>query len=158
VAATDATLSAAPERTAGLGPRGRRIRVACGVAVIALLLAGTAFGQDDDFPFGPFRMYSTTQRLDGATSWYRIEGVTDEGEVIGIPISRFGVRRAEVEGQLNRIEADPSLLGSLETAYERRQPSRRPLVEIHLIRHDQPLRGGQPFGQATEEVVATWQR
>ena len=151
-------MPAASERPSRLSRRGRRIRVVSGVAVCVLLLAGTAFGQDDDFPFGPFRMYSTTQRLDGATTWYRIDGVTDEGELLGIPISRFGLRRAEVEGQVPRIKADPSLLGSLETAYERRQPYRRPLVEIRLIRHQQPLRGGQPYGPSIEEVVATWQR
>jgi hypothetical protein len=152
---------APPERAAAdreLSRRGRRLRVACGAAVCLLLLAGTAFGQDDDFPFGPFRMYSTTQRLDGATSWYRVDGVTDQGELMAIPTTRFGLRRAEVEGQVTRIKSDPSLLGSLETAYERRQPYRRPLVEIRLIRHDQPLRGGQPHGPPSEEVVATWQR
>ena len=29
------------------------------IVVLGLLLAGTVWGDDDAFPFGPFRMYST---------------------------------------------------------------------------------------------------
>jgi len=136
----------------------RRWRLTVALSVVVLLIVGTAWGQDDDFPFGPFRMYATKQRLDGASNWYRAEGVTAQGTVVGIPISRFGLRRAEVEGQMDRLRSDPELVGLLVTAYERRQPYRAPLVELRIIKHLQPVRGGVPSGEPTERVVITWRR
>ncbi|MGQ0831679.1 MAG: hypothetical protein ACT4OV_08370 [Microthrixaceae bacterium] len=136
----------------------RRWRLAVAASVVVLLLAGTAWGQDDAFPFGPFRMYATKQRLDGASNWYRVEGVSAEGAVEDIPVSRFGLRRAELEGQMDRFRSDPALLGALVTVYERRQPQGAPLVEIRIVKHVQPVRGGVPSGEPTQRVVVTWRR
>jgi hypothetical protein len=147
------TTSVAP-----LTATGRRWRLVIAGLTVVLLLAGTAWGQDDDFPFGPFRMYATSQRLDGVTSWYRIDGVTADGSVVDIPISRFALRRAELEGQMDRFRAHPELLGLLVTAYERSQPGRARLVELHIVRHRQPMRDGVPTGQPTEKIAVTWTR
>jgi hypothetical protein len=136
---------------------GRRMRMAASALVVVLLLGGTVVGQDDDFPFGPFRMYATRQRLDGRTSWYRVEAVTSEGDVVFVPGAAYGLRRAELEGQIPRFVDDPSLLGELATAYAARRPDAAPLVEIHLVKTSQPLAGGRPHGDRTDELVAVWE-
>lgn len=157
-AATNGATTMDTTTVAPLTTPGRRWRLAIAGLTVVLLLAGTAWGQDDDFPFGPFRMYATSQRLDGATSWYRIDGVTADGSVVDIPISRFALRRAELEGQMDRFRAQPELLALLITAYERNQPGRARLVELRIVKHRQPLRGGVPTGEATEKVAVTWTR
>jgi hypothetical protein len=154
--------------SAGAGPgdhgvqrlpaRSRRTRLAAVAAVFGLLLAGTAWGQDDHFPFGPFRMYATRQRLDGPTNWYRIEGVTDQGRVVFVSGAAYGMRRAELEGQIPRLVGDPSLLGDLAVAYGRRRPDGPELIELRLVRTSQQLEDGSPVGEPAHRVVATWTR
>jgi hypothetical protein len=136
--------------------RSRRVRLAVSGLVFAVLLVGTVRGADDDFPFGPFRMYSTRQSLDGVTSWYRIEAVTETGQVVFLPGAAYGMRRAELEGQIPRFVAHPALLGELAVAYERRRPGKPRLVEIRLVKRKQQLQDGRPVGPQADEVVATW--
>lgn len=136
--------------------RQRRLRVAA--LTIALLLAGSTVGQDDAFPFGPFRMYATKQKLDGATSWYALEGVTANGVVVDVPTAQLGLRRAELEGQMDRFRADDALVGLLVETYERRHPEAPRLVELRIVKHLQPVRGGVPRGEPTQRVVVTWRR
>jgi hypothetical protein len=136
---------------------GRRVRLAASAVVVVLLLGGTVLGQDDDFPFGPFRMYATRQRLDGRTSWYRIEAVTARGDVRFVPGAAYGLRRAELEGQIPRFVADPALLGELAAAYAARRPGEPELVEIRLVRRSQPLAGGRPDGAPSDQLVAEWE-
>jgi hypothetical protein len=135
---------------------GRRLRLGASVAVVALLLAGTVHGEDDDFPFGPFRMYATRQRLDGRTSWYRVEAVTAQGDSVFVPGAAYGLRRAELEGQLPRFVADPALLSELAVAHARRRPDDPALVELRLVKRSQQLADGRPAGEPVDEVVAVW--
>jgi hypothetical protein len=138
--------------------RARWSRISVAAVVFAVLLAGTAWGEDDHFPFGPFRMYSTRQRLDGTTSWYRLEATTVEGQRIFLPGAAYGLRRAELEGQIPRFLAHPELLGDLAAAYEVRRPDGPDLVEIHLVKWRQRLARGEPSGDPTSETVASWRR
>ena len=66
--------------------------------VAVLLLAGTFVGQDDDFPFGPFRMYSTRDDPDGTVVSTRVEAVDTGGTLRVVDESSTGLKRAEVEG------------------------------------------------------------
>ena len=141
-----------------LSPARRRHRLAASAVVVALLLAGSAWGQDDAFPFGPFRMFATKQRLDGATSWYTTVGVTADGAQVEIPIGQVGLRRAELEGQMDRLRADPALIELLVDAYERREPTAPRLVEMRIVKHVQPVRAGVPHGDPVERIVVTWRR
>ncbi len=151
-----AAATAAP--VSDISRRGRRGRLAVTALVFAVLLLGTVRGQDDDFPFGPFRMYATRQSLDGTASWYRIEAVTDRGELVFVPGAAYGMRRAELEGQIPRFVARPALLGELALAYERRRPRVPRLVEIHLVKRRQRLQHGKPAGKPSDRVVASWSR
>lgn len=141
-----------------LSRTGRYWRLGAAALAVALLLAGSAWGQDDAFPFGPMKMFATRQRLDGATSWYDIDGVTADGEVVDIPMAELGLRRAELEGQMDRLVDDPTLIGLLLPVYERRHPGADTLVELRVVKHLRPVRGGVPTGTVTERIVATWTR
>ncbi|HEY9473828.1 MAG TPA: hypothetical protein VIS06_08250 [Mycobacteriales bacterium] len=141
----------------GLGRFARVWRLTATGLGLALVFTGTVWGQDSDFPFGPFRMYSTRDSPDAPVVTTQIEATTVSGRHLTISGPQTGLRRAEVEGQLGRFVADPALLGSLAVAYQRHHPD-DPLVRIEIVRHDYPLRQGQATGVERTTVLASWSR
>ena len=137
--------------------RGRLARSVATAVVALLLLAGTFKGDDDHFPFGPFRMYSTTNELDGTVNAIRFEARNAAGEFLEPRAQDFGLRPAEINGQVARIRRDPSLLAHLATAYERIHPDRAPLEEIQVKYGLHQLSNGRPVSYSEQEV-ATWVR
>ena len=119
------------------------------------LVAGTAWGQDDHFPFGPFRMYSTTTPASGNVRSALLEGVTVEGTTVEVDFGAIGLRRAEIEGQLPRFEEDPDLLAVLARAYHELNPNEPDLVELRLVQVVQPVRRHEVLGKDT---IARWER
>lgn len=134
---------------------GRRIRALATVLVLAALLAGAAWGDDDHFPFGPMRMYSTTNSLDDVVNTVKLEGVEAGGAVVAVRTQDLGLRPAEVNGQVARFRRDPSLLRHLIAAYSRANPDRPRLVELRLIYGLWQLEGGEPVSYREEEI-ARW--
>jgi hypothetical protein len=137
---------------------GRRLRLAAPALVFGLLLTGTAFGQDDAFPFGPFRMYATRDDPDGLVVSTRVEAVDATGRVLVVPDSATGMRRAEIEGQVGRFRAEPALLAQLSLAHARLHPDQPAYVEVRVVERRYLLRDSRPTGQQTEQVVATWRQ
>jgi hypothetical protein len=130
---------------------GRRVRLGVALTLCAALVWGTLWGQDDDFPIGPFRMYSTRQRLDGRVSWYEVRVVTPAGEEVLLGTTRLGLRRAEVEGQQPRLIEDPELLCVLADAAD----ADVEIVEVRLVKRSRPLQDGRPTGETIDEVRQT---
>ncbi|HEY9391343.1 MAG TPA: hypothetical protein VIR27_16460 [Mycobacteriales bacterium] len=124
---------------------------------LALVFTGTVWGQDDDFPFGPFRMYSTRDSPNAPVVTTQIEATTVSGRHLTISGPATGLRRAEVEGQLGRFVAEPALLGSLAQAYQRLHPD-NPLARVEIVRRDHPLRQGRATGAERTTVLASWSR
>ncbi|MDQ3645595.1 MAG: hypothetical protein M3345_01515 [Actinomycetota bacterium] len=120
----------------------------------AVLLVGTLWGQDDHFPFGPFRMYSTTTTDEVVV--LRFEAVASDGRELDIRSRDFGLRRAEVAGQIAAFPDDDDLLPHLVQAYENLDPNRPPLSELRLVKGIHRLEGGRPVGYR-EFTLATWQ-
>lgn len=137
---------------------GRRARTAATALVGALLLLGTVAGQDDDFPFGPFRMYSTYDDPDGVVVSTRVEAVDATGTVLVVPDSATGLRRAEVEGQADRFTRDPDLLAALSQAHARLRPYEPSYDVVRVVVARLQLRDGRPTGESSEQVVAQWTR
>jgi hypothetical protein len=135
---------------------GLRLRVGITFAVVALLLYGTLYGQDDLFPFGPFRMYSTADKLDNPVADTRFEGVQADGTVVALNQDNTGIRRAEIEGQLPKIREHPDLLRSVDQAYVERNPSAPKLTLIRVIVRWHALHNGKQTGEYTDETAATW--
>ena len=135
---------------------GRRARVAVTLVLAALTLAGTLVGQDDDFPFGPFRMYSTRDDPDGTVVSTRVEARDANGRLRTVDERSTGLRRAEVEGQVRRFVTDPELLGALSSAHDRLRPDEPPFTEVRVVERVYELRDSRPTGQESERVVVTW--
>ena len=136
---------------------GRALRLVASSLLLAGLVWGTFWGLDDHFPFGPFRMYSTSDEVDGPIRSVVLEGTTGEGETFQIPTSRFGLRRAEVDGQVERIREDPGFLEHFIEAYERFNPGAPPLEELRIFYRIDVLEDRRPVSQS-EETIAVWQR
>lgn len=128
------------------------------VAVAALVLAGTLVGQDDDFPFGPFRMYSTRDDPDGRVVSTRVEAIDTGGTLRVVDERSTGLKRAEVEGQVDRFTADPALLGALSRAHDRLRPQEPAYAEVRVVELSYELRDSRPTGAQSERVVARWVR
>ena len=136
-----------------MSPRARRARLAVTGLVAVLLLAGTIAGQDDHFPFGPFRMYSTS--TSGQVLVLKLEGTTATGATVPIDFNDLGLRRAEVDGQLPLFRADPARLRYLAAALRARGGPE--LTGVHLFQDIYPLVDGRP-GTPRARTVASWTR
>lgn len=137
---------------------GMRARVVLGLAVALGLVVGTFWGDDDNFPFGPFRMYSTKQELDGEVRATEVDGLTRSGEWVGLPFDDFGLRRADIEGQLGMLAQPPEeVIASMAVAYDRFDRGDYEIVALRLRERTYDVENGVPVG---EEVVtiATWER
>lgn len=136
-----------------LTPAGRRRRLSAVLVILALLLAGTVWGDDDAFPFGPFRMYSTRNDPNAPVISTRAVGVTAAGEEIKLSGGQVGLRRAEFEGQLQRLREHPELLGLLADAFADAHPDAPELVAVQMVHRRFALSDGQPTGDYTDTVV-----
>jgi hypothetical protein len=140
-----------------LSRRGRNIRLAITLAVAALVLYGTVLGQDDLFPFGPFRMYATADKLNSPVADTRFELVDTTGAVVELTQYNTGIRRAEIEGQLGRFASDPSLLRVVDEAYVSRNPHAPAAITVRIIIRWNYLKNGITTGKYSYQTVATWQ-
>ena len=156
------TLQTAPDVQAEpevvqLGATGRRARLAAAAVVLALLLAGSVWGDDSEFPFGPFRMYSTRADPDTPVVSTRVVGVTAAEEEVRLSGGAVGLRRAEFEGQLPRLVDDPSLLGLLADSYEASHPGGPELVRVEVVQRHIELADGEPTGAYTDDVLVSYE-
>jgi hypothetical protein len=138
-----------------VGRAWRLVRLGAVVVVLLLTISGTLFGQDDDFPFGPFRMYSTTDDPDKPIVEILIFATDAKGARFELNENNSGVRRAEVEGQLEKFVQDRSLEAAMAVAWDERNPG-DPLDRIEIVRRSHELRDGSPTGEITDTVLATW--
>jgi hypothetical protein len=138
-----------------IGRAGRLVRAAAVVAVAALAIAGSLFGQDDDFPFGPFRMYSTTDDPNKPVVEILIFATDEHGRRFELNENNSGVRRAEVEGQLAKFVNDLSLEAAMADAWNRRHPSDI-VRQVEIVQRAHELSRGSPTGRITDTVLATW--
>ncbi|MBA3349919.1 MAG: hypothetical protein H0T12_05120 [Actinobacteria bacterium] len=147
------------DANAGDVPRrpGRLVRNLASALVFACVVTGSVWGGDDDFPFAPFRMYSTTTNPSGTVIMPHFEGVTASGTRLRVETEELGLRTAEVLGQMKRFRRAPWLLGRLaEThAADANTPPDSRLVELSLVQGIHDLEDGRPHGYS-EEIVSVW--
>lgn len=141
-----------------LSERGRRLRGSVTAAGVVLLLAGTFWGLDDDFPFGPFRMYSTAPDPDGDAKDTRVEGVDTTGRSVSLTEENTGIRRAEIEGQQRAYELEPARLQRIADAYAEHRPTDPPLREVRIVIRWHGVQDSRPTGTWRDEIVADWTR
>lgn len=139
-----------------LSTRGRTRRLLASGLGFALLLAGTVWGQDDHFPFGPFRMYASSNPPNEPAPETRVEGIDRVGKLVSLGEERTGIRRAEIEGQQSRYAADPARLREVATAYAERHPGAPDLVEVRIVIRWHEIRAGRPTGKYADETAVRW--
>lgn len=144
---------------ARLSGRARSVRLAATGLCVALLVVGTFWGDDDAFPFGPFRMYSTSTPPNGNIHVMVLEARLPDGSWREVPLESVvvGVNRAEVEGQVPRFQSQPALVGRLVEAHDRLRPNEPRWTGARLIMRYLKLRDRRFVG-TEEKVVAEWLR
>jgi hypothetical protein len=135
---------------------GRRVRLIATAIVLALMLAGSVWGNDDEFPFGPFRMYSTRNDPNTPVISTRVVGLTAADEEVRLSGGEVGLRRAEFEGQVSRIRENPELLGLLADSYADAHPSAPDLEAVRMVQRRYELVDGARTGEFTDLVVAEY--
>ena len=136
-----------------LAAAARLRRLGATAVVLAMLAAGSLWGDDDEFPFGPFRMYSTRADPDAPVISTRVVGLTEAGEEVRLSGGEVGLRRAEFEGQLPRIVAEPELLGLLAESFAEAHPAAPDLTAVQVVQRRFELVGGERTGEYTDRIV-----
>jgi hypothetical protein len=141
-----------------LTAKGRAIRVAVTLLVVALALAGSLWGTDDDFPLGPQLQFANADPPNEPVVVLRVEAVDAAGKRFELGERETGIRRAEIEDQVERFKSDPALLRSVGDAYVTRHPGAPRPVEIDLIARSHELHNGSATGHYTDTTLAAWHR
>lgn len=142
-----------------LPPVGRGWRVLLLLTLTGMFLAGTTIGQDDWWPFSPWRMFSTSTSPSGSVNSVRIEvrrGDDPTWQIAPIVLSSVGLNRAEVEGRMPEITADPTILGTLARSHSRLRPGEPPWRGVRVVHNEVLLSNGAPTGAERDTVVAEW--
>lgn len=147
----------APKRKP-LSRGGRSWRLVVVAVGLGLLLYGSAWGDDDLFPFGPMSQYSFRIDPDGEVRALWVEADLADGSHRRLDISNaddIGVARAELEGQLHLIIAEPERLARLAEAWRRLHPDRPELRRITVGQDVVELSDGREGGRRSD-VFTTW--
>jgi hypothetical protein len=142
-----------------VGAAGRTWRGVLLLGLGVLFVSGSVVGDDPWWPFGPWRMYSTSQAPTGSVWATGIEVRTgDDPTWRPAPLSpaNVGLNRAEVEGRIPQILGDPALLGTLAASHDRLRPDAEPWVGVRVVRHHIGILDGQLTGDERVEVLAEW--
>jgi hypothetical protein len=120
-----------------------------------LLAVGTFWGTDDDFPFGPMKMYATSTSPSGRVATTAVYGTTATGDDVKVSPGAIGMRNAELEGQLPRLVEHPELLGALARSYHDRFPDRPRFEHVRIQRNYKDLEDKE-IVRRYSVVVAEW--
>ena len=139
-------------------PRRRAVQTAFTLAVAVLLGLGAVVGDDHWYPVGPFRMFSTATPPDGAVTAMSLEVRLGEGgwQRTALSPRNVGLNRAEVEGRIPEIVADPTLLRDLADAHARMHPADAPWTGVRVVSNRTLITDSRPTGDVETAVVSTW--
>lgn len=130
------------------------------VVVLAVgFMAGSLVGDDHWWPFAPWRMFSTSTAPSGAVVFMSLEvrsAQDADWRAVGLTPESVGLNRAEIEGRIPEIEADPSMLGTLAASHARLRPQDAPWVAVRIVRNASVLVDRAPTGEVRRTVVAQW--
>lgn len=148
------------EGTVRLGRAGKAWRAVVTLVLVGLFCAGSLVGNDHWWPFSPWRMFSTSQAATGSVGSTAIEVRTaqapDQWVPAGLNPANVGLNRAEIEGRIRQIEADPSRLATLAESHRTLRPAWSPWVGLRVVRHQIIVVDREPTGEVTTEVLAEW--
>lgn len=123
-----------------------------------MLLVGSAVGSDDHFPFGPFRMFANATKPTGAVSVPVLTATLADQREVPLTAGLIGLRRAELEGRLQRFIDDPAGLAVFADAWSRAHPDQPAVTAVRLQRRRQAIVDRRPVGEPTVHDLAAWSR
>ena len=137
---------------------GRAWRVALVLLLGAMFLAGSVVGQDDWWPFSPWRMFSTSTPPSGAVVAMSIEMRTADGDWRRAPLNprSVGLTRAEVEGRVPQLTERPEMLGTLARTHAELHPDDPAWTGVRVVRNESVLLDRRPTGEVRRTVIAEW--
>jgi hypothetical protein len=153
------------EQVVRLRPASVAWRAALAAVCAALFVTGALVGDDPWWPFGPWRMFSTSTAPSGAVVYMSLEVRSDRavGEVppggwrpAPILLPTVGLNRAEVEGRIPQLTADPSMLGTLARSHARLRPGETAWTGVRVVRNEAVIVDRRPTGEVRRIVLATW--
>jgi hypothetical protein len=149
--------SPAPPADRRLGTASLAWRLVALGAGVLLALYGALFGTDDLWPFSPQTQFAFFVSRDGQIRSAYVDAVTLDGRQVRVPLNArgVGIARAEIEGQLSRIVADPSLLQGIADAQRRLHPDQPQYAKLFLREEVTTLRDGRAVA-VRQETKATW--
>lgn len=133
-------------------------RAVSALLVFSVLAVGQVVNTNDWFPLGSLSQYSYGRPSNTPTKSIRIIATTTEGKETRVPLNNTGVGigRAEVEGQLDRILAEPYRLEGLARAWNGLHPNRPQYTKLRVERTIAYVENGKPTGDYDVEVLTTW--
>lgn len=142
-------------------PVGSRAWRAIVVVVLTLLFcAGSVVGDDHWWPFSPWRMFATSQAATGSvwSTGIEVRTADDPDAWVHAPLTpeNVGLNRAEVEGRIPQIEADPARLGTLARSHTELRPDAPAWVGLRVVRHKIVVVDRVPTGEVETDVLAEW--
>jgi hypothetical protein len=142
-----------------VGRRGRTVRLTLVAVVVGLLAWGSWRSDDDAFPVGPFVMFAFTTPPNGEVVSAGVEATDVNGRRLPVVLEpeEVGLRRAEMEGEIPRVIAHPTMLGALARAHARLKPNAPAWQQVDLVQHRVQLHDGRAAGESTV-VLASWHR
>ena len=143
-----------------LGPAAKVWRAAVVLVLTGLFCAGSLVGDDHWWPFSPWRMFSTSQAPTGTVWSTGIEVQTADapGKWVPAPLTpgNTGLNRAEIEGRVPQIQADPSRLGTLARSHSELRPASAAWTALRVVRRQVVVVDSKPTGEVRAEVLAQW--
>ncbi len=139
-----------------------RVAVTWRLTAVALCLAVLTVGQltddNDLFPLGSLSQYATARDPNGTVNSAYVLADTTAGTTVRVPLTPrgVGVGRAEIENQIDRILADPSLLEALADAHAGLHPQEPRYTRLVLFRTVSQLRDGRATGEVFETELTRW--
>jgi hypothetical protein len=147
------------------------VRNAFALFTIVGLALGSFFWSDDAWPFAPMRQFAWSPR-DYVWS-LALDAELADGRVVRIPYERFHLRRAEAEGQMNRLQINPRMLRDLMVDYNAEVAPTRRIVSLTAVKRKTRVVDGRPVRTSAEpadrdsrgpppglvtdlEVIASW--
>jgi hypothetical protein len=112
------------------------------------LSLGSFFWADDAWPFAPMRQFAWSPK-DYVWS-LALDAELADGTTVRIPYERFHLRRAEAEGQLNRLRSNPRMLRDLMVDYNAEVPAPRRIVSLTAVKRKTPVVDGRPVRTGAE--------
>jgi hypothetical protein len=136
---------------------GRALRAVVAVVIVVLAVYGSVRGHDKMFPFGPESQYDQYVSPNGTVGSITVWADTNQGTHVPVQLDAAGVglKRADIEAQLPRILADPSLLRTISNAQHRLHPSQAQFVRLYIIDTTTQLHDRVPVGNSRRTLL-TW--